>query len=165
MRKTESDWMPLHEVIAHVEATQKCHGELAAKLIYAAVEGQKAKSRTVANPRPWTRENVAGSVIFYSAPEKSIEVRREDVLRLWPENPAEVPQACPASRKRPRPISDGILLAIKDLWSDEIPAGLRTQDVEKKIAMWLKEHGRSVSHALPKAVQRARSELRNRKRD
>jgi hypothetical protein len=152
-----SDWMPLHAVIARVEVTRHCHRERATDLVQEAIDETKVRSRTVRGPPQWLSSRFNGQDVFHSDGGVSIEVWREDVLRLWPERQGDTPPAQPASRapRKRAPTEEGVVLAMKSLWPGGIPLGLKAKDRDKHIGNWLKERGLSVPTGLSRAVQRA----------
>jgi hypothetical protein len=154
----ESDWMPHPAVIAHVEATQHCYRERAIVLVREAIDGLKVKSRTVSDSPYYIESQLPGEgEIFFSSYGKGIEVWREDVLREWPEHshPPAAQSASNAQRTRPRPIEEGVVQAIRDLWPNGIPGGLKAKERNNKIIARLEENGASVPTDVSRAVQRA----------
>lgn len=164
MADDKSDWMPYPAVVAHVEATQHCYRERAIVLVREAIDG--LKSRTVSGYPYYIESQLPGEEeIFFSSYGKGIEVWREDVLREWPEH-SHSPAAQPASnaqRSRPRPIEEGVVQAIRDLWPNGIPGGLKAKERNNKIVARLKENGASIPTDVSRAVQRALKALYARK--
>jgi|ERR1700688_3462328 len=157
MTDDETDWMPYPAVIAHVEATQHCHRERAVRLVREAIDG-RVTSRTVSDSSYYTESQLpGGEEIIFSSYGVGIEMWREHVLREWPEH-SDPPAAQPASdarRTRPRPIEEGVVQAILDLWPNGIPGNLKAKERNRRIIVRLKEKGASVPTAVEKAVQRA----------
>jgi hypothetical protein len=156
MANDESDWMPLDRVIAHVEATQHCYRERAIALVREAIGG--LRSKTVSGALSWVESHLPdGSEIFFSNYDRGIEVRREDVLLMWPERsrppPGQPTSNVPLGHRQPR--ENGVVQAIRDLWPNGIPEGLKAKERNNRIITQLKENGASVPRDVPKAVQRA----------
>jgi hypothetical protein len=158
MLDEDSDWISLDAAVAYVEATQQCHREKAVDFVRQAVNNLKLKSRTVNSSPRWIVSDIAGVEAFHSDGGKRVEVCRRDVLELWPERQKNTTRpALPgsnAAQRRHKPISDGIRLAIMDLWSGEIPAGLKAKERDNQILAWLKRNQRSTSTNISRAVQR-----------
>src|SRR4029077_17018416 len=80
----------------------------------------------------------------------------EDVLRLWQE--ARQPPAPKALPKRTRPVEEGIIEAIRALWANGIPRGVKPKQRDNDVHKWLKTNARSVgtdaSPSFSRAVQR-----------
>jgi hypothetical protein len=158
MIEGEEAWTPLYEAVEFVEAKQCCHRERAIALVREALEAGQLRSRTVAGPPLWVvTRGPDGSERFHSDGGERIEVLREDVLQLWQEGkqPAVRKKAVP---KRPKPVEEGILEAIRALWPNGIPRGLKAKQRDNQIHKWLKDNGRSVgkdpSPSLSRVVQR-----------
>jgi hypothetical protein len=158
MVEGEGAWMPLHDVIAFVETAQHCYREKAEQLVWAALDAGHARSRTVEKGEPlWHTTILGGSEIVYSDYGRRVEALREDVLGLWLEakEPPAAPKAVP---KRARPVEEGVLEAIRALWPNGIPRGLKAKQRDNEIHKWLKTNGRSVgtdaSPSFSRAVQR-----------
>ena len=121
----ESNWISIYEAIDYVEATQQCHRGIAVDLVRQAVNNLQLKSRT-ANSPSWIEWHVAGEQRFVPNSGERIEVSRKGLLELFPERQNDAMQSAPAeigsARRRLQPISDGIALAIKELWPEEIPS-------------------------------------------
>jgi hypothetical protein len=158
MADDESDWMPYPDVVAHVEAIQHCYRERAIALVWEAIVSSKVKSRTVSDSPYYIESELPGTgEIYFSSYGRGIEVLREDVLREWPEHPRP-PSVQPASKvplTRPRPIEEGVIQAILDLWPNGLPVGLRAKDRNNQILARLKKNEASVPTDVSKAVQRA----------
>jgi hypothetical protein len=163
MADDESDWMPYAAVITHVEATQHCHRERAVRLVREAIDGLRVKSRTVGDSPYYVESLLPGGVeIFFSSYGVGIEVWRGDVLREWPEHSDRL-SAQPASkagRMRRRPIEEGVVQAILDLWPNGIPENQKAKERNRRIIARLKENGASVPTGEAKAIQRALSKCR-----
>lgn len=158
MANDESDWMPLDGVVAHVEATQHCYRERAIALAREAIVGSKVRSRTVRGAPDWIKSHLPdGREIFFSNYGRGIEVWREDVLREWPERsrPALAQPTSNIPLRHRRPIEEGVVQAIRDLWPNGIPGGLKAKERNNRIIARLKENGASVPGDVSKAVQRA----------
>jgi hypothetical protein len=113
--------------------------------IEAAIEGQRA-TFLLADTSQFEQINSWFSEGF--------EFCREDVLRIWPATQSVPIQ--PNSKKRP--VTHAIHEAIKHLWPDGIPQGLKAKERNNQIAKWAEENGRSCPFeelALARAVQRA----------
>jgi hypothetical protein len=160
MTHEELDWMPLHGVIAHVEAAVQCPRGKAIELVREAMYSLKVRSQTVCGSPGWiVSTSPDGNERFHSDGGNRTEVWREDVLREWSEHsrhqPSLVQTACKVPRRGPRPIEEGIVLSIDRLWPDGIPVGLRAKERDKSIAADLKKNGASVPDNISRPVQRA----------
>jgi hypothetical protein len=160
MNDHDSDWISLYEAATYVAATMKCHRDKAIDLLRQAAVNLKLKSRTVTSSPKWVVSEFGGKEVFYSDWGKRIEVSRKGVLELCAELQKDAAASTP-SEIGSGAISDGILLAIDDLWPDEIPKGLRAKDRNKKILEWLKDNKKSIPTDLSKAVQRVLRRARN----
>jgi hypothetical protein len=161
MNDHDSDWISLGEAATYVEATMKCYRDKATDLLRQAADDLKLKSRTVTSSSPrWVVSDIGGEERFYSDGGKRIEVSRKGVLELCAELQKDAAASTPSGIGSGA-ISDGIRLAIDDLWPDEIPKGLRAKDRNKKILEWLKDHKKSTPTDLSKAVQRVLRRARN----
>jgi hypothetical protein len=161
MNDHDSDWISLGEAATLVEATMKCYRDKAIDLLRQAADDLKLKSRTVTSSSPrWVVSDISGEERIYSDWGKRIEVSRKGVLELCAELQKDA-AASTLSGIGSGAISDGIRLAIDDLWTDEIPKGLRAKDRNKKILEWLKDHKKSIPTDLSKAVQRVLRRARN----
>lgn len=162
MPDDESDWMPLYEVIKHVEETQQFYHGKARATVEQALDRPDVRSRTVHGPPRLVTSFWGGSEVIHEAPGEIIEIRRDDVFRMWPpgrdRSLPPTSQGSTARAKRSRPVTEGIVAAIKDLWPDGVPAGLRRKEVLNFIEKWLKQRNLSVSTNLAKAVERVARE-------
>lgn len=155
----DSDWISVDAAVAYVEATQQCYREKAIDLVRQAAENLKLRSRTVPSSG-WAVSNIAGVDVYHSDGGKRVEVWRKDVLELWPEHQKDAMLPAPpkigpnSAQKRDKPISDGIRLAINDLWPGGITAGLRAKERDNKILEWLKRNGKSIPANISRAIQR-----------
>jgi hypothetical protein len=123
MNDDDADWISVEDAVTHVATTQQCYREKALCLVKKAADNLKLKSRTTANSAPrWNMSEMAGAEVYHSGGGTRIEVCREDVLKLWPEHRKDATRPAPpetgsnATRRHPRPISNGICLAIDNLW-------------------------------------------------
>jgi hypothetical protein len=57
--------------------------------------------------------------------------------------------------KRTRPVEEGILEAIRSLWPNGIPRGLKPKSRDNQTYKWLKDNGRSVGKDLEPSFSRA----------
>jgi hypothetical protein len=159
MNDHDSDWISLYEAATYVEATIKCYRDKAVDLLRQRADDFKLESRTVTSSPKWVVSDIGGKEVFHSDGGKRIEVSRKGVLELCAE--LQKAAASTPSGIGSGAISDGILLAIDDLWPDEIPKGLRAKDRNKKILEWLKDHKKSIPTDPSKAVQRVLRRARN----
>ncbi len=156
----DSDWISRDAAVAYVQATLHCYREKALELVRKAVNNLKVKSRTVHSSPKWLVSVIAGQEAFHSDLGESIEVCRKDVVEFCLELRQAGTRSAPpkigsnAARRRDQPISDGIRLAIKNLWPGGIPAGLRAKERDKKILAWLKDNEKSFPEDISHAVQR-----------
>ncbi len=115
-------------------------------------------ARQIPNREDWRKAKIFanGAVSFFGGRYRpyAFEVRRVDVLQIWPAKLVS-PQSSPV-RKRMQPISLGIRKAIAELWPTSNPP-LTSKDRNNKIFEWLKSNGYSVpkGSGLARAVQRA----------
>jgi len=182
-------WMPGQEVLAHIRQADGCSLSEAIKQLKAAIsDGQIAarlpdpnsphhpdrwgpmwwtisaieEERRRPSPDLWRSAKIhaAGKVNFFdkASPWHAFEVSREHVLRFWP-----ALQSLPVKRSKKAPRADGIKDAIKDLWPNGIPRGLRAKERDKRILDWLRQKGLvglSVGEtAVPRSVQRVLKSL------
>jgi hypothetical protein len=82
----DTDWISLDAAVAHVEATQQCYREKAVALVQQAASNLKLRSRTVRSSPRRIVSDIAGEERYHSDGGKRVEVRRQDVLELWPES-------------------------------------------------------------------------------
>ena len=149
MNDEDSDWISLDEAASYVEVTKGCYREKAIDLLRQAADGLKLKSRTITNSPPrWNVSVVAGNERFHSDGRQRIELYRKDVLALC-ESKSTPPKIGSGA------ISDGIHLAIKDLWPNGIPKGVRAKERDNEILEWLKQNDKSIPTNISRAVQRA----------
>jgi hypothetical protein len=156
----EPDWMPLHEVIAHVEAIKECHRGKATQLVREAVDGLKVKSKTVLDSSVYRVWHLPGGEEAFSNGDGSIELWREDVFRMWPEHsreqplPAQTASNAPPTRRRPR--ETGIVEAIRDIWPNGIPARIKPKERDRMIRAWLIEKGEKIEdkQSITRQIQR-----------
>ncbi len=103
---------------------------------------------------------IAGQEAIHSDHGESIEVCRKDVVEFCLElrqagmrlAPAKI--GSNAAQRRGQPISDGIRLAIKDLWPGGVPTGLRAIERDNQILAWLKDKEKSTTDSISRAVQK-----------
>ena len=156
----DSDWISLEDAVAYVEATLHCYREKALELARKAVHNLKVKSRTVHSSPKWLVSVISGQEVFHSDLGESIEVCRKDVVEFCLELRQAGTRSAPAkigsnaAQRRPQPISDGIRLAIKDLWPGGVPTGLRAIERDNQILAWLKDKEISTTDSISRAVQR-----------
>jgi hypothetical protein len=157
----DSDWISFDAAVAHVEATQQCYREKAIDLVRQAADNLKLKSRTVESSPKWIMSYKAGKQIFHSDYGQRIEVCRQNVLELWPERQKDATRPAPAkigsnaAQRRGQPISDGIRLAIKDLWPGGIPTDLMAKERDEQIIQRLKYHKKkNISKNISRTIQR-----------
>jgi hypothetical protein len=145
----ESNWMPLHEVIARVAEIKQCYQENAARLVWEAVSRSEVKSRTVDGSPSWLASHLAGQEIFHSDGGVTIELWREDVFRKWKERSKQEPSlAQTPNSSRPRPREMGIVDAIRAIWPNGIPARQKPKERDNKIRAWLIERGENISDRM-----------------
>lgn len=147
MNDEDSDWISLDEAASYVEAAKGCYQQKAIDLLRQAADGLKLKTRTSPSRR-WIVSVVAGETRYHADDGKRIEFYRKDVLAFC-ESKSTPPKI------RSGAISDGIRLAIKDLWPDGIPDGVRAKDRDNQILDWLKHNNKSIPTNISRAVQRA----------
>jgi hypothetical protein len=143
----DEDWISLDEAAAYVEVTKKCYREKAIDLLRQAADDLKLKSRTVSSSPRWVVSHIAGQKAYHLGDGQRIELCRKDVLALC-ESKSTPP------KMRSAAISDGIHLAINDLWPDGIPAGVRAKERDNQILEWLKGNDKSTPTNISRAVQR-----------
>jgi hypothetical protein len=161
MNDDASDWMSVDEAATYVEATVGCYREKAIDLLRQAADGLKVKSRTVnSSPRWIVDSDIAGNEIFYSDHGKRIELYRDDVLKLWPKHHRKDATQSTPLKTRSSAISDGIRLAMNNLWPGGIPEGVRAKERDNQIREWLKDNRKSIPENVPRAVQRVLKKLR-----
>jgi hypothetical protein len=165
----DSDWISPAAAVAHVEATQECYREKAVELVRQAAYNLRLKSRTVYSSPRWTVSDRDGQEIFHSDGGKRIEFWRKGLLELFPQRQNGAAQWVPpeigSAQRRVQPISDGIALAIKELWPEGIPKLLRAKDRNDKIHEWLISRdiiGKSedVSRTIQRVLKAQREGLR-----
>jgi hypothetical protein len=154
MVEDEGAWMLVHDVIDFVEKAQHCYRERAIRLVRDALDSGQVRSRTVEGAPMWLTSSLGGSEIFYSDDGRRIEVLQEDVFRLWQEG-KQPPGAQKTVPKRARPVEEGVLEAIRALWPNGIPRGLKPKERDNEIHKWLKENGRSVGKDATSSFSRA----------
>jgi len=148
------DWMPDDEAVTHVETAVKCYRGRAIGLLEQAAYELKLKSRTCPNELRWVVEERDGVEIIYADKSERIEFYRKDVFALWPKDATQSTRL-----KRSSPTSEAVLIAIKNLWGGEIPAGLRAKDRDYQICEELKRIKISVStRTIQRVVQKMRQE-------
>jgi len=166
MTDEDSDWISLDDAVSHVEATLHCYREKALDVVKQAADDLKLKTRTVTNRSPGFIESfVGGERIFHPYRGPTIEICRNDLLKLWPEHQeGETRNLRRDKTRRSRPNSDGINEAIDALWPQGTPRGLRAKDRYNQIEDWLERNQRSIptKTALPRTVQRVLKERRER---
>ena len=152
----DSDWMSLEEAIADVQTAVGCHQERANKLLCQAEKDLKVGTRMLSSPT-WLVTMIDGREVYS---DKIKEFYRKDVLKFCAQyrsgsTQSAAPKAKP--RSRPRPVSDGILKAIKTLWPCGFPQGLRAKVRNKLIREWLESNNWPTlpnDAAFARAVQR-----------
>ena len=160
MINEDSDWISRDAAVAYVEATLNCYREKALELVRKAVNNLKVKSRTVHSSPKWLVSVIDGQEALHSDHGESIEVCRKDVVEFCLELRQAGTRSAPAQigsnavQRRGQPISDGIRLAIKDLWSGGVPTGLRAIERDNQILAWLKDKEISTTDSISRAVQR-----------
>jgi hypothetical protein len=156
----DSDWISRDAAVSYVQATQQCYREKAVDLVRQAANNLKLRSRTVNSSPRWIVSDIAGQEIFHSDGGKSVEFCRRDVRELWPERQKNATRPAPskirsnAAQRHHKPISDGIRLAIADLWPGGIPADLMAKERDVQIIKWLKEKNKMVSENTARTIQR-----------
>jgi hypothetical protein len=165
----ESDWISLDTAVAYVEATLQCYHEKSVDLVRQAVNNLKVKSKTVNSLPRWIVSNIAGQEIFHSDGGKRIEIWRKGLLELFPQRQNSAVQWAPpeigSAQRRVQPISDGIALAIKELWPEGIPKLLRAKDRNDKVHEWLISRGiigksEDVSRTIQRVLKAQREDHR-----
>jgi hypothetical protein len=142
-----SDWMSFNDTVAHIEATQKCYEELAIRSLKEAADSLKIRSRTVQVSPRWVE---AGN-IYYSDNGKDLQFRREDVLKLWPEQQKEAAAPRRSSRGAQAVAVD---LAFAACYPGGVPEGLSATDRNREILKWIVANNKSIPTDIAKAVQR-----------
>jgi hypothetical protein len=154
----DSDWISFHAAVAYVEATLQCYHEKAASLVRQAANDLKLRSRTVDSSSPGWLEDRLGRI--YSDGGQRNEVRRQDVLELWPERQKDATRPTSAKiepnaeQRHPQPISNGIRSAISDLWPGGIPAHLMAKERDEQIKKWLQDNNKKISVNISRTIQR-----------
>jgi hypothetical protein len=177
--------MPGKEALAHIRQTDQCSTSDAIRQLKAAISDRKIGAllrdpkspgrsaifppgadqsifagigiRQIPSPKQWQTAKIRanGTVRFFGegSPWYAFEVLRENVLRLWPDL-----QPLPIKLNRKKaPITYAIQEAIKHLWPEGIPQGIKAKERNNRIYIWAKENGYSPpaqAAALSKAVQR-----------
>jgi len=155
MTDENSDWISLEAAVTYVEGTLCCYRENARELVRKAVKSVKVKSRTLHSSPKWLVSVIDGREVFHSDHGESIEICRKGLLEFFSKRQNDGP-----ARTHPRPISDNVELAIKELWPDnEIPrdATLRTNPIHDwLISRRIIDRDRDVTRTIQRVFRERR---------